>query len=115
MILKPVKGTFPWPGRDRLSPRDRLLLESRTVEELFQGLGRLDAASDLESVLGFFEFLIMDWRWLHDVGFRALHPGYYSRHAAFLRQLRSYGDSIGWRGPIPRTDAVSDCVASMMN
>jgi len=51
MILKPVKGTFPWPGRDRLSPRDRLLLESRTVEELFQGLGRLDAASDLESVL----------------------------------------------------------------
>ena len=58
------QGAFRWPGRERLTARDRLIIESRTKGELVLGLAELEG--DLEAQLGFFEYLLQDCLRLRD-------------------------------------------------
>ena len=75
IVQIPERGSFAWPGRDRIDERTRVLLESRTMDELMDMTGTVEA-ENLESVLGYWEYLQDDWRWLHDAEFRRKHPDY---------------------------------------
>jgi hypothetical protein len=111
MIPRPVKGSFAWPGRQHLSVRDRILLEARSTGDLFRAFGMLDG--DIESQVGDISYLILDWSWLHDPKW---HGKFWSYHSAFLRDpTNSYSKQIKWQGRIPRTDAVSDVIAALLN
>lgn len=110
----PEKGAFAWPGRDTLDERTRILLESRTLKELAFATGNLPA-ENLESVLGFWEYLQADWRYLHDPEFRARNPDYFSWHNASLREGGHYLRETHWKGDIPHTDSVTDYLELLRN
>lgn len=114
VIEVPEKGAFSWPGRDTLDERTRILLESRTLKELAYATGNLPT-ENLESVLGFWEYLQTDWRYLHDPEFRAQHPDYFSWHNASLREGGHYLRETHWTGDIPHTDSVTDYLELLRN
>lgn len=114
VIVVPEKGSYLWPGRETLDARTRILLESRTMEDLLEASGTLEA-ENLESVLGFWEYLQADWRWLHDPVFQKQNPQYFSWHAASLRERGHYLRETKWRGDIPETDAISDYFEVLCN
>lgn len=114
VIVVPEKGSYLWPGRETLDDRTRILLESRTMEELLDASGTLEA-NNLESVLGFWEYLQADWRWLHDPKFQKQNPEYFSWHSASLREGGHYLRETKWRGEIPETDAISDFFEVILN
>lgn len=107
VVVVPKKGSYAWPGRELLDDRTRVLLESRTLSELMDATSALEA-ENLESVLGYWEYLRADWRWLHDAKFRKRHPNYRSKHAASLRAGGHYLRSTKWKGGIPNTEGVSE-------
>lgn len=107
VVVVPKKGSYAWPGRELLDDRTRVLLESRTLDELLDATNALEA-ENLESVLGYWEYLRADWRWLHDAKFRKRHPNYHSRHVASLRAGGHYLRSTKWKGGIPSTEGVSE-------
>lgn len=107
VVVVPKKGSYAWPGRDMLDDRTRVLLESRTLHELMDATSALEA-ENLESVLGYWEYLRSDWRWLHDAKFRKKNPNYRSKHAARLRAGGHYLRSTKWKGDIPSTEGVSE-------
>lgn len=109
----PKEGSFPWPGRERLSPRDRILLESRSFEELIQATGAIPG--DLDAVLGFFEYLLMDWQWLHSPKHQAERPGAFSYHSSQLRTWPDYAKMIQWEGKIPANDSALESWNSLVN
>lgn len=106
VIVVPEKGCFDWPGRENLDERTRVLLESKTMEELLERSGEVEA-ENLESVLGFWEYLQADWRWLHDPTFQKQNPQYFSWHSASLKERGHYLRETKWRGEIPETDSIS--------
>jgi hypothetical protein len=110
--LLPKKDSVAWPGA--LSLRDKILLESKTIRELCAAVARLPR-QDWEAKLGWFEYLHADWRWLHEPELRAEYPNYRSPHKSLLRRCREYAQAIGWRAPIPATDAVIDGWDSLLN
>ena len=114
LFVVPKKGSYAWPGRETLDDRTRVLLESRTIEELMDATSDLEA-DNLESVLGYWEYLQADWRWLHDTKFRKKNPKYFSLHNARLRQGGHYLRSTKWRGGIPANDSVSDYLNLLKN
>ena len=114
VVVVPRKGGFQWPGRETLDERTRILFESRTLKELAYATGTIDA-ENLESVLGFWEYLQADWRWLHDPEFRAENPEYFSWHNASLREGGHYLRATHWRGGIPETESVSEYLDSLTN
>lgn len=114
VIAVPRRGGFQWPGRDALDERTRILLESRTLNELAYATGTIDA-ENLESVLGFWEYLQADWRWLHDAEFRANNPEYFSWHNASLREGGHYLRETHWRGAIPESESVSEFLDTLTN
>lgn len=114
IIELPQKGSYSWPGREKLDERTRILLESRTLDELMYATGVIEA-ENLESVLGFWEYLQSDWKWLHDPQFRADNPGYVSWHVASLREGGHYLRETHWRGTIPRGDGVSEYLDLLRN
>lgn len=107
MFVVPKKGSFPWPGRETLDDRTRVLLESRTLAELMDATSALEA-ENLESVLGYWEYLRNDWKWLHDAKFRKKNPKYVSKHVASLRAGGHYLRSTKWKGGIPNTEGISE-------
>lgn len=107
-------GKFQWPGRELLPQRERLLLEARSMRDLVIS-GTADLDGDLESVLGYLEYLIDDWRWLHDPARRVFHPTNYSHHKWLLRNSPDYRAKIKWSGPIPSSDLVLDGWSSWCN
>ena len=114
VVVVPKKGTYMWPGRETLDDRTRVLLESRTLEELMDATSALEA-ENLESVLGYWEYLRSDWKWLHDPKFRKKNPGYLSVHVVSLRAGGHYLRSTKWRGGIPHSDAISDYLELLTN
>lgn len=114
VIVVPERGSYLWPGRETLDERTRILLEARTMEELLELSGTVEA-NNLESVLGFWEYLQADWRWLHDKEFQRLNPQYFSWHSASLRERGHYLRETKWRGEIPETDAISDWFEVILN
>lgn len=114
IVQIPERGSFSWPGRETIDERTRVLLESRTMNELMDMTGTVDA-ENLESVLGYWEYLQSDWRWLHDEEFRRQHPEYFSMHNAALREGGHYLRSTKWRGEIPATEGVSTFLDAMRN
>lgn len=114
IVQIPERGSFAWPGRERIDERTRVLLESRTMDELMDMTGTVDA-ENLESVLGYWEYLQDDWRWLHDPEFRRTHPDYVSMHTTALREGGHYLRSTKWRGGIPTSEGVSEFLDSMRN
>lgn len=114
VIVVPKKGSCVWPGRETLDERTRILLESRTLKELAYATGAIET-ENLESVLGFWEYLQADWRWLHDAKFRRRNPEYFSWHNASLREGGHYLRETHWKGGIPATDAISDYLARLSN
>jgi hypothetical protein len=114
VVVIPKKGSYAWPGRETLDDRTRVLLESRTIEELMDATSELEA-ENLESVLGYWAYLQADWRWLHDSKFRKKHPKYISLHNASLREGGHYLRSTKWRGGIPKSDAVSEYLNLLTN
>ena len=109
----PRKGVFPWPGRHKLSVRDRILLESRTTQELFSAIGEIEG--DVESTLGRLKYLVSDWMWLHDAKHRARFPDNYSIHNNFLNTNASYRKKMQWKGLTPGTDMVLDWWRALTN
>ncbi|MCR4295571.1 MAG: hypothetical protein NUW21_08555 [Elusimicrobia bacterium] len=114
VMAVPRKGAFEWPGRESLDERTRILFESRTLKELAYATGTIDA-ENLESVLGFWEYLQADWRWLHDPEFRAENPEYFSWHNASLREGGHYLRETHWKGGIPETESVSEYLDTLTN
>ena len=114
VVVVPKKGSFSWPGREDLDDRTRVLLESRTIDELMDATSALEA-ENLESVLGYWAYLQADWRWLHDAKFRKKHPRYVSLHSASLREGGHYLRSTKWRGGIPKSDSVLDYLSQLRN
>ena len=114
VIELPEKGAFSWPGREALDQRTRILLESRTLKELAYATGEIEV-ENLESVLGFWEYLQSDWKWLHDAEFRAENPEYFSWHAASLREGGHYLRETHWKGGIPVSDGVSEYLDLLSN
>ncbi|MDX6768190.1 MAG: hypothetical protein SF051_01550 [Elusimicrobiota bacterium] len=114
VIVVPQKGSYQWPGRETLDDRTRILLEARTMEELLELSGTIEA-NNLESVLGFWEYLQADWRWLHDPAFQKRNPDYFSWHNASLREGGHYLRETKWRGEIPETDGISDYFDTLCN
>ncbi len=114
VIEVPRKGSYAWPGREKLDERTRVLLESRTLEELAYATGEIEV-ENLESVLGFWEYLQADWKWLHDPEFREENPEYFSWHNASLREGGHYLRSTHWVGSIPATDSISDYIDLLRN
>lgn len=114
VVIVPTKGSFAWPGREELDERTRVLLESRSLKELMRATGEVDV-ENLESVLGYWEYLRNDWRWLHDAKFRRKNPNYKSAHISALRGGGHYLRSTKWRGAIPETDSVSGYLDAMRN
>lgn len=114
VIELPPKGSYAWPGRDKLDERTRILLESRTLEELMYATGVIEA-ENLESVLGFWEYLQADWKWLHDAQFRKDNPDYFSWHSASLRERGHYLRETHWKGGIPRSVGVSEYLDLLSN
>ncbi len=110
----PQRGSYSWPGRDDLDARTRILLETRTLDELMYATGTIEV-ENLESVLGYWEYLQADWKWLHDPQFRAENPEYFSWHTASLREGGHYLRSTKWRGGIPRTEGVSEYLDLLNN
>ena len=106
VIVVPAKGSYEWPGRETLDERTRILLEAKTMEELLDLAGTVEA-NNIESVLGFWEYLQADWRWLHDATFQKQNPQYFSWHSASLRERGHYLRETKWRGDIPDSDAIS--------
>lgn len=107
VVVVPKKGSFAWPGRENLDDRTRVLLESRNLDELMDATSAIEA-ENLESVLGYWEYLRSDWRWLHDAKFRKRYPKYRSKHVAHLRAGGHYLRSTKWKGNIPSTEGVSE-------
>jgi hypothetical protein len=114
VVYIPKKGSYTWPGRDALDDRTRVLLESRTIDELMDATSELET-ENLESVLGYWNYLQSDWRWLHDSKFRKKNPKYVSPHNASLRAGGHYLRSTKWRGSIPKTDSPLDHFALLRN
>ena len=114
VVVVPKRGACEWPGREELDDRTRVLLESQSIDELLDATSALEA-ENLESVLGYWEYLQADWRWLHDAKFRKKNPKYYSMHIASLREGGHYLRSTKWRGGIPKTDAVCDYLGQLSN
>ena len=114
MFVVPKKGSYVWPGREALDERTRVLIESRTIEELMDASNAVDA-ENLESVLGYWEYLKADWRWLHDAEFREENPKYFSWHSASLREGGHYLRSTHWKGGIPASDWISDYLELLSN
>jgi hypothetical protein len=114
IVMLPERGSYSWPGRERVDERTRILIESRTIEELMDATGTVDA-ENLESVLGYWEYLQDDWRYLHDAEFRKQRPNYFSTHSAALREGGHYLRSTKWRGEIPKHDTVSAYLDSFRN
>lgn len=114
VFVVPEPGSCLWPGRERLDERTRILLESKTLEDLLEQAGTVDA-NNIESVLGFWEYLQADWRWLHDPAFQRQNPGYFSWHSASLREGGHYLRETRWRGEIPRSDAISEYFEALLN
>lgn len=114
VVVVPKKGSCEWPGREALDDRTRVLLESRTMDELMDATSAL-AAENLESVLGYWAYLQADWRWLHDAEFRRKNPKYVSRHSASLRQGGHYLRSTHWKGGIPVSDSISEYLDLLIN
>jgi hypothetical protein len=106
VIVVPAKGSYEWPGRETLDERTRILLEAKTLDELLEMAGYVEA-NNIESVLGFWEYLQADWRWLHDPVFQRQNPQYISWHSASLRERGHYLRETKWRGGIPDSDAIS--------
>ncbi|MBI3548870.1 MAG: hypothetical protein HY078_07520 [Elusimicrobia bacterium] len=105
------RGSFPWPGR--LDLRERILIESRSVKELIDKVSPLKG--EFESVMGRFEYLWLDWCWLHEPGFRARHPFYVSVHKSQLRCSSAYVEAIEWRGEIPDNELVIESWEALDN
>ena len=122
VVVVAKKGGFQWPGRETLDERTRILFESRTLKDVEEyhrvhvayATGTIDA-ENLESVLGFWEYLQADWRWLHDAEFRAENPEYFSWHNASLREGGHYLRETHWKGGIPETESVSDYLDTLTN
>jgi hypothetical protein len=114
VVVVPKKGSYMWPGREMLDDRTRVLLESRTIDELIDATGELEA-ENLESVLGYWEYLRSDWRWLHDAQFREENPKYFSWHNASLIEGGHYLRSTHWKGDIPKSDSISDYLDRLSN
>lgn len=114
VVTVPERGSYTWPGREELDERTRILLEARTMDELMVATGKVEV-ENLESVLGYWEYLQNDWRFLHDAKFRKKNPGYYSLHNAALREGGHYLRSTKWRGGIPASDFVSDYLSLLCN
>lgn len=106
VIVVPAKGSYEWPGRETLDERTRILLEAKSLDELLEMAGYVEA-NNIESVLGFWEYLQADWRWLHDPVFQKQNPQYFSWHSASLRERGHYLRETKWRGDIPDSDAIS--------
>lgn len=94
--------------------RERILIESRTFRELLDALDEFKG-EDLQSTLGFFEYLLMDWRWLREPKFRGQFPEYQSSHWRLLQESPEYAEEIGWRGPIPENDELAWFLESVRN
>lgn len=109
----PPKGSFPWPGRERLSHRDRLLLESRNFKELIDATGSVPG--NLESSLGYLEYLLMDWEWLRSPKHQAEPQKYSSYHSWHLRSWPEYAKNIQWQGKIPTNDSALESWTSFYN
>ena len=107
VVVVPKKGSYAWPGREFLDDRTRVLLESRTLDELMDATSTIEV-ENLESVLGYWEYLRSDWRWLHDAKFRKRYPKYHSKHVASLRAGGHYLRATKWKGDIPSTEGVSE-------
>lgn len=114
VVVVPHKGCYEWPGRENLDERTRILLETRTLDELVYATGAVPI-ENLESVLGYWEYLQADWRWLHDAKFRKKNPNYRSQHSASLRAGGHYLRSTKWRGGIPRSGGVSEYLDLLSN
>ena len=114
VVTVPQKGAYTWPGRENLDERTRILLEARTLDDLMIATGKVEV-ENLESVLGYWEYLQNDWRWLHDAKFQKKNPYYFSRHNAALIEGGHYLRSTKWRGGIPATDRVSDYLELLRN
>ena len=114
VVVVPKKGSYAWPGREMLDDRTRVLLESRTLDELMDATSELEA-ENLESVLGYWEYLRSDWQWLHDAKFRKKNPGYLSVHVMSLREGGHYLRSTKWRGGIPSSDGISEYLDLLCN
>jgi hypothetical protein len=114
VVIVPKRGSYSWPGRDKLDDRTRVLLESRSLDELMDATSALEA-ENLESVLGYWAYLQADWRWLHDARFRKKNPEYFSLHSASLREGGHYLRATKWRGAIPKTNAISEYLDQLTN
>lgn len=108
----PSEGRFPWPGRERLTVRDRILIEARNTNELIHAVCSLP---EHEATIGDISYMMLDWMWLHDAKFQEDCPEYSSYHSSFLRTSPDYAKQIAWKQPIPATDAALESWRSLAN
>lgn len=73
-------GALRWPGRERLSARDRVLLESRSYLEFV--LGAAECGDEAETELGCFACLWLESVWLRDGAVQRRVPRPASPHGA---------------------------------
>ena len=95
----PKQGSLSWPGRASLDHRERILVEAKTIQELFEATGTVPG--DLDAALGWLEYLVDDWNKLRDPEYK-IARGNESIHKIMIRESEHYRKAINWQGDIPR-------------
>lgn len=103
LYLSTVKGPCPWPGRERLTDRERILIEAPTVMDV---LLADDVKGDLDVALGFGEYLMEDWYKLRGPDNLFCCRGQWSTHKRMLRTCPQYAKAVGWPSERPQNEAI---------